>query len=380
MVNLARQYQRLQPELDEAIRSVLATGQYIKGKEVTNFEQELARLVGYQEVVSCGNGTDALQIALRTLGLQQGDEVIVPSFSYFASAEAIAFLGLEPRFVEVDEDTFCLDPEAVADAITPKTRAILPVHLFGQAAPMRELLELARQFHLFIIEDNAQSIGCIYRFEDGTAIPTGAMGDVGCLSFFPSKNLGGYGDGGAMTFGVERDKQSGGSHERALVARRIANHGQEKRYQHLEIGCNSRLDTLQAAILLVKLRYLTQMTARRREVATLYDQLLAGINAIKPPFRSPTSQHVFHQYTLQVLDGRRDALQHFLKERGIASAVYYPMPIHCQPAFKDFVPKPKSLRKSEQLCQRVLSLPICSEITNEEVLQVGEIIRDFFQK
>ncbi|MAT55357.1 MAG: transcriptional regulator [Saprospirales bacterium] len=359
MVDLASQYQRLKPEIDEAIQRVLESSRYIKGPEVEAFEEELANYLGVNHVIGCANGTDALQIALMALGLKPGDEVIVPSFTYVATAEVIGLLGLTPIMVDVDPGTFNLTAEFVEKAITPKTKAVVPVHLFGQSADMEPILAIAKKHGLFVVEDNAQAIGAEYTFSDGSIKKTGTMGHVGTTSFFPSKNLGCYGDGGAIFTNDE---------ELADRLRMIANHGQKKRYYHDTIGVNSRLDTIQAAILLVKLKYLNDYNAARQKAAAYYDTAFKDINWLQIPVRQPNSTHVFHQYTLKVKNGRRDDLAEHLKSEGIPFGVYYPVPLYKQKAFAPYY-KGNELTVTEQLCREVISLPIHTEM-NEELLQM----------
>ncbi len=359
MVDLQSQYQRLKPDIDEAIQRVLDSSRYIKGPEVAAFEEELAAWTNAKHVIACANGTDALQIALMALGLKPGDEVIVPSFTYVATAEVIGLLGLTPIMVDVDPGTFNLTEEFIEKAITPKTKAVVPVHLFGQSADMEPILAIAKKHGLFVVEDNAQAIGAEYTFSDGSIKKTGTMGHVGITSFFPSKNLGCYGDGGAIFTNDD---------ELAARLRMIANHGQKKRYYHDAIGVNSRLDTIQAAILLVKLKYLNDYSAARQKAAAYYDTAFKDINWLQIPVRQPNSTHVFHQYTLKVKNGRRDDLTQHLKSEGIPFGVYYPVPLYKQKAFAPFY-KGNELTVTEQLCREVISLPIHTEM-NEELLQM----------
>lgn len=374
--DLTRQYSLLQTEIKEAVEKVFSEGTFIKGPEVDLFETELASYFNYQEVVSCGNGTDALQIALMTLGLKPGDEVLVPSFTYPATAEVIALLGLVPRFVEVEEDSFCVSARTLEPCITSHTVAIIVVHLYGQSAPMEEILALAKANSLYVIEDNAQALGTVYSFSNGTTSYTGAMADIGCTSFFPTKNLGGYGDGGALTFGTF----SSLGQEGILRSRQIASHGQREKYFHQYIGCNSRLDTLQAAILRVKLRHLKEFIAKKQHTAFMYDTLLTNINALELPYRSPWSTHTFYQYTLKVKDGQRDCLQNYLKSKGINTMIYYPRAVHLQPAFNRWKRHSDSFELTERLGKEILSLPIFPEITEEEVIYIADTIKAFFIK
>ena len=358
MVDLHRQYLRLKPELDQAMQQVIDRTAFINGSEVKEFASQLADYLHVPHVIPCGNGTDALQIALMTLDLQPGDEVIVPDFTYVAAAEAAALLGLTPVFVDVEPDSFNLDPCKVEQVITKRTKVIMAVHLFGQCCHMAPLLELAQAHHLYLIEDNAQSMGAVYTFPDGTHSLAGTMGDIGTTSFFPSKPLACYGDGGAL---ITSNPQL------AERARQIANHGQQVKYHHQLIGCNSRLDTLQAAILQVKLRHLDLFNQARQAVAQRYDAALSGCPGITIPAKCNDSSHVYHQYTVQVSGDRRSRLQHYLKERGIPSMIYYPLPLHQQQAFQHLARTPYPTEQATRLSQTVLSLPIHTEMTEEEI-------------
>jgi len=369
MVDLATQHQRIQTELDEAMLRVARHGRYIKGPEVAAFESDLASYLGAEYVIGCGNGTDALQIALMALGLEPGDEVISPAFTYIATAEVIALLGLTPRWVDVDPNTFTLDPEQLAQAITPQTKAIIPVHLYGQAADMERIMAIAKQHSVAVVEDNAQAIGASYTWSDGQTQKLGTIGTIGCTSFFPSKNLGCMGDGGAIS---TQDA------ELAERIRMVANHGQRVKYRHDIIGINSRLDTMQAAILQVKLPHLDAWCAARLSAAERYDVGLASIQHIQTPARQPRSSHVFHQYTLRVLNGQRDALQAHLKAQGIPSMIYYPLPLHLQPAFASETIPVGSMPTSEQLCQDVISLPMHPELTADIQDIIINQIKNFF--
>lgn len=375
MVDLRSQYERLRPEVDAALQSVLEKTAFINGPEVALFAKELTAYLNCEAVVPCANGTDALQIALMALGLERGDEVIVPAFTYAASAEVIALLGLTPVFVDVSADSFNISPQMVEAAITSKTRAIMPVHLFGQAAPMAELLDIAAHYRLYLVEDNAQSIGACYTFPDGRRAMTGTMGHIGCTSFFPSKNLGCYGDGGALTFG----KSHLNGAELAEKARQIANHGQSAKYCHEVIGCNSRLDTLQAAVLREKLKHLESFSEARRRAARFYDEAFKGLQGLILPQRVPYSTHVYHQYTICISRGRRDALQSYLAECGIASAVYYPLALHQQSAYAPISRQSVSLVTSERLAREVLSLPMHTELTNEQCARVADSVITFLR-
>jgi UDP-2-acetamido-2-deoxy-ribo-hexuluronate aminotransferase len=358
MVDLKKQYQKIKPEVDKAILDVIAAAAFINGKPVQTFAANLAAYWGSKHVIPCANGTDALQISMMALGLEPGDEVITPSFTYIATTEVVALLRLKPVFVEVDPETFCIDPAAIEKAITPKTKAIVPVHLYGHAAPMKEIMEIAERHNLFVIEDTAQAMGADYVYPDGTVKKAGSIGHIGCTSFFPSKNLGCYGDGGAMC-----------TNDDALAEklRMVANHGQKTRYYHDLIGCNSRLDTIQAAILDIKLTHLEEYNTARRKAADFYDNKFANHPKIKIPFRAPYTLHAFHQYTL-TLDGvNRDGLNEYLASKGIPSMIYYPVPSHRQKAFENFGGNAFELAITDWLTERVISLPMHSELDNEQM-------------
>lgn len=356
MVDLISQYQNIKEEVDQAILDVCSTAQFIKGPMVKSFEKNLAEYLNVKHVIGCANGTDALQIALMALDLNEGDEVIVPAFTYVATAEVIGLLKLKPVMVDVDPNTFNTTIDLIESAITPRTKVIVPVHLFGQSTDMEPIIKLAERHNLHIIEDNAQAIGADYSFSDGRKIKTGALGDIGSTSFFPSKNLGCYGDGGALYTNND---------DLAEKIRMIANHGQKKRYYHSVIGCNSRLDAIQAAVLDIKLKRLDQYSNARNFVAQKYDEAFKNHLGIQIPQRSLNSNHVFHQYTLRIKDGKRDALQAFLKEKNIPTGIYYPVPLYSQEAFKKYVSNDFGLPNTELLCKQVLSLPIHTEMKDE---------------
>jgi len=358
MVDLKRQYQKIKPEIDAAIHNVLDSTAFINGPDVQHFATELASYLGVKHVIPCANGTDALQIALMALGLQPGDEVITASYTYIATVEVVALLRLKPVFVDVDADTFTMNIDSLKKAITPKTKAIIPVHLYGQAANMEPLLAIAKEHNIPVIEDNAQAIGGTYTFSDGRTVKTGSMGIVGCTSFFPSKNLGCYGDGGAMF-----------TNDDALAEKlkMIANHGQKERYYHEMVGCNSRLDSMQAAVLRIKLRHLDEYCDARRAVADYYDNAFKGNANIVTPFRAAYTDHVFHQYTLQLKNVDRDAVPQKLAERKIPSMIYYPVPCHKQNMLKDFGGMDYHLPITDMLQDCVISLPIHTELTEEEL-------------
>ena len=368
MVDLRGQYRRLQTEIDAAIAGVLHSGQFIQGPEVRALELELRPWAGDADMIGCANGTDALQLALMALDLKPGDEVIVPSFTFVASAEAIALLGLRVVFADVLADSFGLNVESVARCIGPRTRAVVVVHLFGQAAPMEALMALAEAHELFVIEDNAQSFGASISWSDGSVRFTGAIGDVATTSFFPSKNLGAFGDGGMV---MSRWP------ELAARVKKLANHGADRKYYHDEVGVNSRLDAMQAAVLRVKLRHFENSIARRRAAAAFYDAALADLDGVVLPRRMAYSNHMFHQYTLRVGHGRRDALKDFLAERNIPAMVYYPVPLHLQDAYKN-ARADADLSVSEQLAAEVLSLPMHTELDELQLSRISDAIHAFF--
>jgi dTDP-4-amino-4,6-dideoxygalactose transaminase len=370
MVDLKTQYQKLKTEIDAGIQDVLNTTVFIGGPKVTAFQQHLERYLNANHVIPCANGTDALQIAMMALDLQPGDEVIVPAFTYVATAEVIALLKLRPLMVDVDPDTFNLTAEIFEAAITPKTKAVVPVHLFGQSSDMEPIMAVAKKYNLWVIEDNAQAIGADYTFENGSTVKTGTIGHIGCTSFYPSKNLGAYGDGGALYTNDE---------ELAKRCRKIANHGQVKRYYHDVVGVNSRLDSIQAAILDVKLQYLDEFAAARQAAAAYYDKIFQNVEGVQLPKRQPNSTHVFHQYTLLVKDGRRNELQAYLHEQGIPTMIYYPVPLYEQEAFKNYVGNNfEKLPVTEMLCRSVLSLPIHTEMDEAQLGYISEAVLHFF--
>ncbi|NBB22932.1 aminotransferase class I/II-fold pyridoxal phosphate-dependent enzyme [Runella sp. CRIBMP] len=369
MVDLKGQYAKIKPSIDAAIQNCLDNATFIKGPQVAQFEAQLADYLGANHVVSCGNGTDALQIAMMAFGLKPGDEVIVPAFTYVATAEAIGLLGLTPVMVDVDPLTFNLNRELVEAAITPKTKLVVPVHLFGQCADMEGILDVCAAHQIAVIEDAAQAIGATYRFVDGTTKKAGTLGDIGTTSFFPSKNLGCYGDGGAVYTQ---------SPELARKARMIANHGQEKKYIHEMIGINSRLDSLQAAILTEKLRYLDEYTHARQKAASMYDAALAEVAAVEIPFRADFSTHVFHQYTLKVPAQDREGLQEYLRQRKIPSMIYYPVPLNQQKAYQHLGRVMGNLAVTQELCKQVISLPMHTEMTEAHIAYISEAIATYF--
>lgn len=371
MVDLKRQYHKIKAEVNEAVLNVLESSAFINGKPVQDFASGLSEYLGSKHVIPCANGTDALQIAMMALGLKPGDEVITPSFTYIATTEVIALLRLTPVFVEVDAKTFCMDPVALEKVITSKTKAIVPVHLYGHVAPMDEIMAIAKKHSLFVIEDNAQAIGADYISADGSKRKTGTIGHIGTTSFFPSKNLGGYGDGGAIFTDDE---------ELASKMRMIANHGQSKRYYHDMVGCNSRLDTLQAAVLNIKLKHLDEYIKARQAVAAGYDKAFAGNPKITTPYRASYGTHVFHQYTLQLEGVSRDGLNSFLAEQGIPSMIYYPVPGHKQKMFEEFNVASVSMPVTDWLTERVISLPIHTEMDKEQLDFITSKVLEYINK
>jgi len=371
MVDLKQQYTKIKSEVDSAIHEILDNTTFINGKAVTDLAAGLSAYTGSKHTIPCANGTDALQIAMMALDLQPGDEVITPSFTYVATTEVIALLRLKPVFVEVDARTFCIDPTALEAAITPRTKAIVPVHLYGQSAPMEEILRIAARHKLFVIEDNAQAIGSDYIFGDGTSKKTGSMGTIGTTSFFPSKNLGCYGDGGAIF-----------TDDDALASRlkMIANHGQSRRYYHDLVGCNSRLDTIQAAVLNVKLKRLDTYIAARRLAADYYDRAFAAHPKIRTPYRAPYSHHVFHQYTLTLEGVDRNGLNEFLAGKNIPSMIYYPVPAHRQQMFASFGGGQYQLDTTDWLTERVISLPMHTELDEEQLKTITTAVLEYINK
>jgi dTDP-4-amino-4,6-dideoxygalactose transaminase len=368
MVDLKGQYAKIQNEIDNAIIENIRSANFINGPAVSEFTKNLSDYLGGAFVIPCANGTDALQIAMMALDLQPGDEVIVPSFTYVATAEVIGLLGLVPVMVDVDPYQFNITRENIEKAITSKTKAIVPVHLFGQCADIEPIMELAKVNGLHVIEDTAQAIGAKYTFSNGEIKHAGTIGDIGCTSFFPSKNLGCYGDGGA----IYTQNQ-----ELAEKIKMISNHGQAKKYVHKYIGVNSRLDTIQAAILNIKLKYLDEYSNSRNRAAEQYDMLLAGVNSLQIPIRSNKSTHVFHQYTLIIKDNKRDALKQYLDEKNIPAMIYYPIPLNEQEAYKNLGIISGNLKQTERLCKEVLSLPMHTELTIDQQVHIADTIKSF---
>lgn len=371
MVDLKGQYDKIKGEVDAAILNVIESTAFIKGPDVKSFQKELANYLGVKHVIACGNGTDALQIALMALGLKPGDEVITANFTFAATVEVIGLLNLTPVFVDVDNDTFNINVEELKKAITPNTKAIIPVHLFGQCANMEEIMKIAKANNLFVIEDTAQAIGSDYTFLDGTTKKTGTIGNVGTTSFFPSKNLGCYGDGGALFTNDD------------VLAKRlgaIVNHGMYERYYHEEIGVNSRLDSIQAAILRVKLPQLDAYCEARKQVADYYNNAFAEIEQLETPVTSKQSTHVFHQYTIKTKNVDREKLIAFLKEKGIPAMIYYPVPLHQQKAYTRPEFKDENYPITMNLCKSVISLPIHTEMDEEQLKYITQSVKEFFNK
>jgi UDP-2-acetamido-2-deoxy-ribo-hexuluronate aminotransferase len=371
MVDTLTQYHKIKPEVDKAVIDVMESTAFINGKPVHDLCNNLSAYLDIKHTIPCANGTDALQIAMMALDLQPGDEVITPSFTYIATTEVIALLKLTPVFVEVDQRTFCMDPAALEKAITPKTKAIVPVHLYGQAAPMKEIMDIAMRHNIYVIEDNAQAIGGEYIFPAGEKKKTGTIGHIGTTSFYPSKNLGAFGDGGAMF-----------TNDDTLAAKMkiIANHGQTKQYYHDMVGCNSRLDTVQAAILNIKLSHLDEYIDARIHAANLYDQAFANHPAIKTPYRAPYSKHVFHQYTLQLEAVDRNGLKEYLAAAGIPAMIYYPVPGHKQKMFDHFNVSSQSMPVTDRLTERVISLPMHTELDEEQINFISSKVLEFVNK
>lgn len=371
MVDLKGQYEKIKAEIDRAILDCVASTAFVNGAAVGVFQKNLENYLRVKNVIPCANGTDALQIALMALDLEAGDEVVVPSFTFIATAEVVALLKLKPVMVDVDENTFNATAETIERAVTPRTKAIVPVHLFGQSCDMQAIMRVAERHNLFVVEDNAQALGSDYKFSDGTIKKAGTVGHVGTTSFFPSKNLGCYGDGGAIFTNDD---------EFAAKMRMIANHGQNERYYHRVVGVNSRLDTIQAAVLDIKLKHLDEYAAARRRAADFYDEAFKNVDELKTPARAENSTHVFHQYTLQIKDGRRADLQKHLAEKNIPSMIYYPVPLYKQKAFQDFVAPGFALPATEKLCASVLSLPIHTEMNEETLDFISTEVVNFFRR
>ena len=368
MVDTKTQYLKIKDEIDNGIRQVLDSAAYINGKPVQEFAKNLSTYLGVKHTIPCANGTDALQIAMMALDLQPGDEVITPSFTYIATTEVIALLRLKPVFVEVDQQTFCIDPQAIKQAITPKTKAIVPVHLYGQAANMEAIMDIANEHNLYVIEDNAQAIGCDYTFSNGTKKKTGTIGHIGATSFYPSKNLGAFGDGGAIFTNDDN---------LADKLKMIANHGQKERYYHDVVGCNSRLDSIQAAILNVKLTQLDHYIEARQAAAAFYNKAFSNNPNITTPITASYSNHVYHQYTMLVSNVDRNKLSENLAQHNIPSMIYYPVPAHRQKMFAAFGGGDYTLPITDWLTERVISLPIHTELDAEQLQYIADHVNQY---
>jgi dTDP-4-amino-4,6-dideoxygalactose transaminase len=368
MVDLKGQYHQIKQDLDAAIQEVIDNTEFINGSAVKNFQKNLEQYLSVKHVIPCANGTDALQIAMMALGLKPGDEIITTNFTFIATVEVIAMLGLKPVLADVDENTFLLSPETVEKLITPKTKAIVPVHLFGQCCDMEHLMKVAEKHNLYVIEDAAQAMGADFKYKTGSIQKAGTIGDIGCTSFFPSKNLGCFGDGGALFTNND---------ELAATIRSIANHGMKVRYYHDHIGINSRLDTIQAAILNVKLKYLEQYNLARQKAADYYDMAFKNELRVQVPQRVSNSNHIFHQYTIIIKEGDRDGLKNFLQSKGIPAMVYYPVTMHMQHAYQYLGYKEGDFPISEKLCSSVLSLPMHTELDNQQLEYITSSIIEF---
>lgn len=370
MVDIKSQYERIKDAVNAGIQEVIDTSSFINGPKVKSFKNAFAEYLGVDFVIPCGNGTDALQIALMALDLKQGDEVLMPAFTYFATAEVVSLLGLTPVFIDVEEDTFNINVNAIQDAISEKTKVVMPVNLYGQCADLGSIRKLCDERGLYMIEDNAQATGAEYLKSEHSRKKAGTVGHIGCTSFYPSKNLGAYGDGGALFT------------DDPVLAQKIvmmANHGQSKKYVHDAIGCNSRLDSIQAVVLEEKLKQLDDYNSRRQSVADRYDMEFLNIDGIDIPFRAEYSTHVFHQYTLKIKGGRRDALKEYLKEKGIPSMIYYLIPLYKQKAFEEYDIDETLFPVTEQLCKEVLSLPIHTEMKKDQLDYITSSIKSFFR-
>jgi len=368
MVDLRGQYEKIKHAIDESIQEVVDSVAFINGPAVKQFQGAMENYLGVNHVIPCANGTDALQVSMMALGLKPGDEVITASFTFIATAEVIALLGLTPVFADVDPDSFNIVPEDIERRITPRTKAIVPVHLFGQSADMEKIMQIAEKHNLFVIEDNCQAIGADFIFSDGTRKKAGTIGTIGTTSFFPSKNLGCYGDGGAIFTNDD---------ELAKKLRSIVNHGMTVRYYHDDIGVNSRLDSLQAAVLNIKLKHLDQYAQARQKAADFYNKAFSGNKHLKTPLKSDFSTHVFHQYTLKLYDVDRSGLLEHLMSKGIPAMIYYPVPIHLQKAYETYGFKAGDLPVTEDLCSRVISLPMHTELDEEQLSFITSAVLEF---
>lgn len=371
MVDLKNQYLKIKTDIDNAVEQVLLQTDFINGQKVKDFSNNLAKYLNIKQVIPCANGTDALQIAMMALDLKEGDEIILPAFTYVATAEVVALLKLTPVLIDVDPLTFNIDVSKIEKAITSKTKAIVPVHLYGQSTQMEEIMQIAKKYNLYVIEDNAQAIGAFYINSNGEKNRLGTIGTIGCTSFFPTKNLGCYGDGGAL---MTNDELLGEK------IRMIANHGQSKKYHHKYIGVNSRLDTIQAAVLDEKLKHLENYSNLRFNAAMYYSESLKDIEQIKVPYLAPYSTHVFHQYTITVNNGQRDQLKEFLQSKGIPSMIYYPLPLNEQEAFTKLAKIVGTLDNTYYLCKSVLSLPMHTELNQKQQDFIISTIKEFFKK
>lgn len=370
MVDLVGQYNKIKPEVDSAIQEILSTASFINGPHVKTFQENLQKYLNVKHVIPCANGTDALQVAMMALNLEPGDEVITTTFTFIATAEVIALLRLKPVLVDIEKDSYNIDPEAVERAITPKTKAIVPVHIFGQCANMEAIMDIARRHNLYVVEDNAQAIGADYTFSDGTMKKSGTIGTIGCTSFFPSKNLGCFGDGGALFTNDD---------ELAEQIRVVVNHGMKVRYYHDYVGVNSRLDTIQAAVLDIKLKHLDEYISARQYAAAYYDKAFSVTDKIITPKKSDFTTHVYHQYVMVLNGVDRDALMKHLQSKGIACAIYYPVPLHEQKAYQDPRYKKGDFPVSEYLCENVIALPMHTEFTDEQLNYITTTILDFIK-
>ncbi len=370
MVDLVGQYENIKSEIDAAIQEVITTSRFINGPSVKEFQSDLEKYLGVKHVIPCANGTDALQIAMMALGLKAGDEVITSNFTFAATVETIAFLGLVPVLVDVDPNSFNIDIKEIEKAITPRTKAIIPVHLFGQCADLEPILALAQNHNLYVIEDTAQAIGADYSFANGTKKKAGMIGNIGTTSFFPSKNLGAYGDGGAI---ITNDDKL------AQTCRMIVNHGQSKQYHYEILGVNSRLDSIQASILKIKLKQLDSYTAARNKAAAYYDNAFSNNSKIITPSRSKNSTHVFHQYTLKIVGGDRDKLKEHLATLDIPAMIYYPVPLHSQKAYRNKINDEKSYPNTLSLCSSVISLPMHTELNEDTLKYISDSVLKYLR-
>ena len=371
MVDLATQYERIKPEIDKAVLDVLQSTAFINGPEVKAFQSELENYLDVKHVIPCANGTDALQVALMALELEPGDEIITSDFTFAATIEVVDLLKLKSVIIDVDKDTFCLSIDALKKAITPRTKAIIPVHLFGQCANMEAIMEVAKEHNLFVVEDTAQAIGATYTFADGSTHAAGTMGDIGTTSFFPSKNLGCYGDGGAIF--TNNDKLAG-------IMRSVVNHGMGERYYYERIGVNSRLDSIQAAVLRIKLRHLDEYIASRQKAAAYYDEFFSTMNNVHIPARDANSTHVFHQYTLVFDEVDQFALQQHLSSKGVPAMIYYPVPLHSQKAYGAENYNDSDFPVTNSLCKTVISLPMHTELNDEQLAYICQSVKAYFEK